>query len=83
MVGPRVVPKARLRTGSGRPSTSFLAVIGKAVDGGPSPAMTGKEEPESEQYRPLALSAPKRSSCELFADHAAICHDAAQAGYGR
>jgi hypothetical protein len=26
--------------GEGRPSTSFLAVIGKDVDGGPSPAMT-------------------------------------------
>jgi hypothetical protein len=28
--------------GEGRPSTSFLAVIGKDVDGEPSPAMTVK-----------------------------------------
>jgi hypothetical protein len=35
--------------GEGRPSTSFLAVISKDVDGGPSPAMTGKAKPESQQ----------------------------------
>jgi hypothetical protein len=35
--------------GEGRQSASFLAVISKVVDGGPSPAMTGKAKPESQQ----------------------------------
>jgi hypothetical protein len=39
--------------GKGRPSTSFLAVISKVVDGGPSPAMTGEAKPKGQQYRSL------------------------------
>jgi hypothetical protein len=37
--------------GEGRLSTSFLAVIAKDVDGGPSPTMTGTAKPESKPYR--------------------------------
>jgi hypothetical protein len=42
--------------GEDRPSTSFLGVINKIVDGGPSPAMTGKAEQKSKPFRPLDQS---------------------------
>jgi hypothetical protein len=39
--------------GEGRPSMSFLGAITQVVDGGPSPAMTGKAEPKSQPFRLL------------------------------
>jgi hypothetical protein len=41
--------------GEGRPTTSFLAMISRAVDGGSSPAVAGKAKPENQRYRPLVL----------------------------
>ncbi len=41
MVGPRVGPKGRPRTGSGRPSTTSLSGTRKYVDGRPEPVPSG------------------------------------------
>lgn len=57
--------------------------IAAALASDQSVAMAGEDKPAGQRYRPLVLSTPKRSNVELFADRAAICHDAAQAGYGR
>ena len=48
--------------GEGRPSTSFLAAIGKDVDGRPSPTKTGNAGPESQRQRGLVLHSDLRLS---------------------
>jgi hypothetical protein len=48
-VTPIVIPAKAGTQAQLRRTTSFLAVISKDVDGGPSPAMTGKAKPESQQ----------------------------------
>jgi hypothetical protein len=70
MAGPRVGPKARPRTGSGLPTTSFLRPALQDVDGAPSHTMTCERQCAASADSfvcPRTLSFPRRPAVGLGA----------------
>jgi hypothetical protein len=62
MAGPRVGPKARPRTGSGLPTTSFLRPALQDVDGAPSHTMTCERQCAASADSFVSLRTPKAST---------------------
>jgi hypothetical protein len=81
MAGPRVGPKARPRTGSGLPTTSFLRPALQDVDGAPSHTMTCERQCAASADSFVSLRTPNPTASLIL--HDALLTDLPATGTSR